>query len=256
MKTFAKRHRLVLPTFLIVLVGILFPWQHFAYANDDNSSIPPTQVIINEANVSGQGVYISWLEAQSGSFPIARYIIERSSDGNKFTQIGVVDKNIHIFTDPIGKDENVYQIIAEDNQKPAHRSLKSEPVASAAPQAGANAIIMPKTTIKNPSDDQPLDAKIAELQNLSSQAARKIGTLLTSKDDGTLSANLTSLQQYQRQILSLMPQLSLAQKTAVSQATTEQSGLITAKLYLLPSDLQMDGLVVQAGYQAIRDTAQ
>jgi hypothetical protein len=250
---FARRHRLVLPLFLLVMAAVLSPWQYLAYAN--NGTVGPSQVIMQEAVTLDQGVHISWLESQPGTFSVARYIIERRSNDDTFTQIGTVSNTSLNFIDPYGKNNDAYQVIAEDNQKPAHRSLKSESMASAAMQPGANTTMTPQPTLKNVAAAQTIPVKIAGLQDMSTQAVKMIGEAIAAKDDTRLAANLTSLQDYQRQILSLLPSLSPEQKASVTQIITEQSGLIVAKFNSLPEKLRMDGLLVQAGYEAIRDAA-
>lgn len=253
-KTLARRHLLVFPAFVLTIAAILLPWQHFTYAND-NSGATPSQVIIEKATVLEHSVHLSWLKAQAGDYPVARYVIERSSDGDKFTQVGTTASDTLEFTDLNGKLKDSYQVTAEDDQKPAHRSVKSEIVVADLVQPGENATVTTGSPLKRSFTGQSVDSKIIALQSFTNAAVKKINDTASEKDTDSLRAALASLQDYQRQILTLLPSLTPLQKASIAYTAGQQTTLLDTRLHQLSPTLEMDGLFVQAGYEAIQETA-
>jgi hypothetical protein len=253
--SFVRRHHLVLPVFLAVITAALASWQGFAHAGQPDV-VPPARVIVDQAEVIDQGIRITWLKAQDGSSPISRYIIEKSRAGSDFKEVGYVSNELFSYIDTNGQAQDAYRIIAEDNQQPAHHSAPSENAVGTPPKAG-NAVVLAPATAGRPKSPDPSgtpEMQAAQLLTSSSNIFATFQGSLAKKDMPGLENQLALMQKYQQQILMLLPRLSSPQKTLLIQVYANQANVFAMQIHQLPESLQMDGLLVQAGYKVIQGT--
>jgi hypothetical protein len=245
--------------------AIMFPWHHLVGA-EENTTIPPAQVIVNQAVVVDQGVEVSWLTGQPGDHPISGYSIERSRQGGDFSLVGHVKESSISYVDAEGQAGNVYRVIAEDDQQPSNHSVPSEGVTAAAAKPGDAIVVAPaapEPTQQSPSDTllplsqtPPSEVAVMGLQNLTMQAANALDGAISSRNTSSTNSALDTLQGYHSQILSAFPRLSLSQKTSLAQSCDQQVSLLEPDLHILPENAHMDGLLVLAGCDAIKDALQ
>jgi hypothetical protein len=251
------RYRLFALLFLVGLGALAFPWHQMQTKNTGH--IPPTRVIMDQALVIDQGVQLNWLEAQAGTYPVGGYVIERSRGGSDFERVARVEKISLEYLDANGQDGDTYRVIAEDSHRPISRSPVSELVVAAPAKPGDTVVISPPLSQKVLGTSTALDqastpeAKAAALQSLMTKGFIEFDAAAADKDDTSAKTILNTLQEYHRQILSLWPQVPSAQKASLAQACTEHSGIFGTNLYLLAERDQLDGLLVLAGCDAIRD---
>ncbi|HUS26258.1 MAG TPA: hypothetical protein VMY99_02835 [Nevskiaceae bacterium] len=91
------------------------------------------------------------------------------------------------------------------------------------------------------------------LQTDIAQVFTQFDKSLSKGDINSAQTALAALQSYQRQILTLLPQLSADRKALLAGVCLEQINIFEADLHILPEQAQMDGMLVSAGYQAIMD---
>lgn len=250
-----RRYAFVFVLFLGLLGAIVLPRGHLY--SDSAVVRTPAPVIPEKATVIDQGVAVRWFPAQHGTRPISGYVIERSRHASTFVRIARVEKFSSEYIDADGRTGDTYRIIAEDTQQPVQRSRPGEVVTAAPARPGSNVIYTPQSkrvlgvATALAQADSP-DAKAAILQNLLTQAFTQFDTALAGKDFTTAREQLIALQNYQRQILTLWPQLTAAQKVAAAQPCTSHIDVFETNTYLLSEREQLDGALVQAGCTAIK----
>jgi hypothetical protein len=98
-------------------------------------------------------------------------------------------------------------------------------------------------------------SEAATLQALTIQAIDTLDADITSNKTTLADGILSSIQIYNRQALSIFPLLSSGQKTSLASMCAQQASLLEPDLHVLPESVQMDGMLVMAGFNAIQDAA-
>lgn len=244
--------------FLLALGSLVLPWRQ-TYTKRQ-VSILPSSVVVDQAIVIDQGVQVNWLEAQAGAHPIGGYIIERSrSSGSDFIFIARVEKISLEYLDTEGQAGDKYRIIAEDDQRPAGRSPASEQLVAAPAKPGSIVVLAPAAQVLGTSTalDQAStpNTKAVALRDRMTQAFAGFDAALAGGNTTSARSVLHAIQDYQRQVLSLFPWLSSAEKISLARTCAEQSGIFEINLHVLAEDDQLDGMMVLAGCDAIQDGA-
>lgn len=252
-KKLVRRHRLVAVPLLFAMGGVVLPWHQPAVQS--GVADPPTQIIVKEATSTIQGVSLEWLEGQAGKHPIDGYIIERSRANSGFTFVARVEKISLKYLDAEGKSGDTYHVFAEDDQKPAQRSASSQPIVAAPAKPGEAVLVA--TSPRQASVDQTVapGTRADMLQRFITQAFTDFDTALHRHDLKSARGTLTILQDYLRQALTLLPQLSADQRTPLIDACKQNLGVFETNAHTLTEQDQMDSLVVIAGCDAVVNSA-
>lgn len=250
---FAQRYWLVAALFILFAAAGALIYRQPPSASENLFVVTPTPVVLEQAEVIAQGVRVSWLKSQPGLHPINGYIVERSRDGRAFERIARTEAVFLEYVDADGRAGDTYRIFAEDSGHPAGRSPASDLVIATTPKPGTTVIRAPAsvaTHVLGASSTQ-----IDLLQKLIAQTFTDVDTALSRNNLSAAQEHLHNLHMYQRQILSLWPQLETAQKTSLAQVCANQAELFEANLHRLSEDSQFDGMLVLAGCSVMQDGA-
>ena len=251
---YIRRHWLAILLFSLILTSLTVPWR--VKDKPSNVAIPPSPVIVEQAVVIDQGVSVTWLEAQPGTYPVGSYVIERGRGSSGFKRIARVDDSFLKYLDAEGRTGDAYRIIAEDTRHPAERSDVSEAVVASPALPGNVAVTTAPVhhTLGISTAGTP-DTGADELQKLMARAFVEFDAALARNNVAAARNHLNELQNYQRHILFLVKQLSPAWKVSLANVCAEQADMFRTNLYLLPESDQLDGMIVTAGCDAIREAA-
>lgn len=221
----------------------------------------PSPVITQQAAVIDQGVEITWHAAQPGAHSIVGYAIERSRQGSEFKHIGrTLGNRVETFLDADGKAGDVYRVITEDDQNPAHRSAPSDEIAASSAKPGETIIAQsdhPAQVLGLSTIDRraPPDEQATGLQTLATQALKDLKNDLDKRQPTRVDSKLTALQEYYHRILKLFPQLSPAQKHMLAQECDRHMLQLETDLHALPETKHLDVMTAIAGCNAIKESA-
>ena len=245
----ARRHRLTAIFFVLLLVILLLPWLVIFSRSEPT---PPSRPIPVQAVIVPQGVEVTWQPAQTGTYPIGGYIVQKRGVTFVFTQIGHVEKESRSFIDPKGKAGDVYRIITHDTQQPFRTSAASDTLVAKDVVPGSN---VANSTSNKPGYIAPTASTAAgKAQQLAQSLNAALGEYqpaVNSKDDAVIQANLTLIQQYQRAALGLFPSLSNTQKQPFIQLCSTYGQELNANISLLSEALRPDGQLALAACSAM-----
>lgn len=251
---------------LLVIVGV--GYVSMTALADNNTMVPPGRVTLDRAVASDQGVEITWLEADAGSFPIQNYVVERSHEHGAFQEVGRVEKDARSYQDGEGRAGDEYRVVAEDDQAPPNRSSDSEIVAAAVADPGSIPNVAtdtaPTPPIASPVESHvpastspavSSESQATALDTKKTDSLNGIEQALTTKNFEAAADQITQLQLSDRQTLALFNRLSPQRQTSLAQNCQQRSGALEADFHLLPESSQLNGLLAQAACDAIQDSA-
>ncbi|MFA5004336.1 MAG: hypothetical protein WC498_03625 [Candidatus Saccharimonadales bacterium] len=269
-----RKYKLALTISAAIMIVALLPLFHIGAA--DNIATAPAQVIVGQAVVTDQGVQVSWLASQPGTYPIQSYAVESDRQGAGFQVLDRVSGDSLTYLDADGKVGDSYRIIAEDGQDPANASPASDVAVAVSQQPGDTVAVAPPAdtagspgtvaitdqatnTAPDSSRTMSTDMQVANFNTMAAQATKTLDVILDSsdkKDDSASAGLLSGLQRSHQQILNGIDQLTPIQKRSVVQSCTQQLMVLEPDFYVLPESGQLDGLLALAGCEAIQSTAQ
>lgn len=254
MRAYIRRYRTVALLSLFVILGAL--WLQPQPVKPANAA-SPTPVHLTQAVVLDQGVHIKWQPGQAGSHPVAGYLIERRRH-NGFEQIARVEAWSSSYLDADGHIGDTYRIIAEDGQHKPNRSAASDSIVAIPAKPGDTVVrstYSPQVLGASETSDQAKSAaeKVTQLSQELSKGFTSLDEALGRNATASVSSHLNALQEYQRQALSLLPQLSPSQKKTLAQTCADHMPVLETNLHRMIEADQLDGMLVLAGCNALTE---
>lgn len=255
--------------------------------------ITPAAPLLTSVTQSDGYTTVTWQPAQPGTYPIKSYRLLRSDDdGATYSTLATIDSNQTTYNDTTSPTISFYEVVADDDQDPAHSSPASDsmratpagPVAQPASKIGGISPASPAPTITQDAIDIPQGAQTSTiaLQNtaaltqqtapiddllqkpLTDKIARSIGeagSLRVAQLQSAINTNNVTLIQpllnrfsYEKlHIYEQRGSLSKQQQQELSQQCSEQSRVLETSLLTVPEPNQLDTLTAIASCEILSE---
>ncbi len=240
-----KIRHIYIPSLVLAAVVIIVVISKFSVAGaSDPELFPPATPLALAANVVENSVELAWMPSQAGTYPVAGYIISKSSNGQDFTDIG--NSSQASFHDPAGQVNDSYTVRAHDDQTPPHESPATDRVKAKIPTTDLSPTVqlIAASSITVPEQEQAVQSK-SQTDNLQSYVStvtdNKLAALRPKHNQENFSNSNFLLEQYidaKTLLINKLPTLSSKDKQkAVDNCLRQESDLETT-LLLLPSSRQ------------------